>query len=66
MGLSTFAKMVELGIENQAKRATLDEEAARSVKVVAGTRNRLDLQLRQLLKTAMVWEQTSQTSARGR
>ena len=31
-----IAKMVELGIENQAKRATLDEEAARSVKVVAG------------------------------
>jgi site-specific DNA recombinase len=31
-----IAKMVELG--NQAKRATLDEQAARSVKVVAGAR----------------------------
>jgi site-specific DNA recombinase len=31
-----IAKMVELGIGNPAKRATLDEEAARSVKVVAG------------------------------
>ena len=28
--------MVELGIGNQAKRATLNQEAARSVKVVAG------------------------------
>jgi site-specific DNA recombinase len=31
-----IAKMVELGIGNPAKRATLNEEAARSVKVVAG------------------------------
>ncbi|MGZ5917910.1 MAG: recombinase zinc beta ribbon domain-containing protein [Methyloceanibacter sp.] len=31
-----IAKMVELGIEHRAKRATLDEEAVRSVKVVAG------------------------------
>ena len=34
--LGEIAKMVELAMENQAKRATLDEEAARSVKVVAG------------------------------
>jgi hypothetical protein len=31
-----IAKMVELGIENNAKRATLDETMTRSVKVVAG------------------------------
>jgi hypothetical protein len=31
-----IAKMVELGIENPTKRATLDEQEARSVKVVAG------------------------------
>ena len=34
------------------------------VTLVAGTRNHLDLQLRQLLKTAMVWKQTPHTSAR--
>jgi hypothetical protein len=45
--------MVELGVENTAKRATLDETMTRSVKVVAGARNRLDLQLRELLKTAI-------------
>jgi hypothetical protein len=28
--------MVELGVENTAKRATLDETMTRSVKVVAG------------------------------
>ena len=28
--------MVELGIENPTKRGSLDEKAARSVKVVAG------------------------------
>ena len=32
--------MVELGIENKTKRATLDETMTRSVKVVAGTCNR--------------------------
>jgi len=31
-----IAKMVELGIENQAKPATLDERMTRSVRVVAG------------------------------
>ena len=31
-----IAKMVELGIENPTKRGSLDEKAARSVKVVAG------------------------------
>ena len=40
-----IAKMVELGIGNQAKRATLNEEVARSVKVVAGTRNQRCLHL---------------------
>ena len=35
------------------------------ITLVAGTRNRLDLQLRQLLKTAIVWEETSRTSALG-
>jgi hypothetical protein len=34
-----IAKMVELGIGNIAKRATLDEMMTRSVKVVAGARN---------------------------
>src|SRR5262245_5167320 len=41
-----IAKMVELGIGTHMKQAHLDETAARSVKVVAGTRNHLDLQLR--------------------
>ena len=36
-----IAKMVELGIENKAKRASLDEQAARSVKAVAGARSHL-------------------------
>jgi site-specific DNA recombinase len=40
-----IAKMVELGIENNAKRATLDERMTRSVKVVAGTRNQRYLHL---------------------
>ncbi|MGA8689173.1 MAG: recombinase family protein [Methyloceanibacter sp.] len=40
-----IAKMVELGIENKAKRATLDETMTRSVKVVAGTRNQRCLHL---------------------
>ena len=40
-----IAKMVELGIENKAKRAALDETMTRSVKVVAGTRNHRDLHL---------------------
>jgi hypothetical protein len=34
-----IAKMVELGLESNKKRATLDEKAARSVKVVAGACN---------------------------
>jgi site-specific DNA recombinase len=44
-----IAKMVELGIGTHMKKAALDETAARSVKVVAGTRNHLDLQLSELL-----------------
>ncbi|MGC1177457.1 MAG: zinc ribbon domain-containing protein [Methyloceanibacter sp.] len=40
-----IAKMVELGIENKAKRATLDETMTRSVKVVAGTCNHRELTL---------------------
>jgi hypothetical protein len=32
-----IAKTVELGIENNAKQATLDETMTRSVRVVAGT-----------------------------
>ena len=40
-----IAKMLELGIWPNAKRVNLDERLTRSVKVVAGTRNRLDLQL---------------------
>jgi site-specific DNA recombinase len=48
-----IAKMVELGIETNPKQANLDEKSTRSVKVVAGARNRLDLQLRELLKTAI-------------
>jgi hypothetical protein len=48
-----IAKMVELGMETKAKRAVLDEKMARSVKVVAGTRNRLDLQLQELLRTVI-------------
>ena len=35
-----IAKMVELGFENKTKRAALDDTMTRSVKVVAGTRNR--------------------------
>ena len=54
-----IAEMIELGIENQGKRATLDEEAARSVKMVAGTRNCLDLQLRSLLKAAIVLDEAA-------
>jgi hypothetical protein len=34
-----IAKMVELGIGPNAKRANLDERSTRSVKVVAGARN---------------------------
>ena len=37
--------MVELGIENRTKRATLDEAMTRSVKVVAGARNHRELTL---------------------
>jgi site-specific DNA recombinase len=40
-----IAKMVELGNGNQAKRATLDEQATRSVKVVTGARNQRYLHL---------------------
>lgn len=40
-----IAKMVELGMEPQAKRAILDERTARSVKVVAGTCNQRCLHL---------------------
>ena len=48
-----IAKMVELGLENKEKRATLDETMTRSVKVVAGTCNRLNLQLRLLTTVAI-------------
>ena len=41
--------MIELGTENKAKRIALDDPMIRSVKVVAGTRNHLDLQLTELL-----------------
>jgi len=40
-----IVKMVELGIGNTAKRATLDEMMTRSVKVVAGARNQRCLHL---------------------
>ena len=40
-----IAKMVELGIENKAKRAALDETMTRSVKVVAGACNHRELTL---------------------
>ena len=36
-----IAKMVELGIQTNAKQATLDGKATRSVKVVAGARSHL-------------------------
>ena len=45
--------MVELGIGNKAERVNLGEIVTRSVKVVAGTRNRLDLQLRLLTTVAL-------------
>jgi hypothetical protein len=66
--LGEIAKMVELGIGPNAKRANLDERSTRSVKVVAGARNLLDLQLRELLKTTIVREEatsTRETSALG-
>jgi hypothetical protein len=37
--------MVELGLENTAKRATRDDTMTRSVKVVAGARNHRELTL---------------------
>ena len=40
-----IAKMVQLGIENKTKRAALDDEMTRSVKVVAGTYNHRELTL---------------------
>jgi hypothetical protein len=40
-----IAKMVELGLESNKKRANLDEKAARSVKVVAGACNHRELTL---------------------
>jgi len=36
-----IAKMVELGVGNKAKRATLDETMTRSASVVVGARNHL-------------------------
>ena len=45
--------MVELGIGTHMKQVPLHETAARSVKVVAGTRNHLDLQLRALLEAGL-------------
>ena len=53
-----IAKMLELGIWPNAKQANLDERLTRSGKVVAGTRNRLDLQLQELLRTAIVCQAT--------
>jgi hypothetical protein len=58
-----IAKMVELGLDTQPKRAILDERTARSVKVVAGTRNRLDLQLRKLLEVVVHRSGTVHASA---
>ncbi|MGA7371998.1 MAG: hypothetical protein WBW37_05160, partial [Methyloceanibacter sp.] len=52
-----IAKMVELGTGNKAKRATLDEAMTRSVKVVAGTCNHLDLQLAKLLSAQLTSRQ---------
>jgi hypothetical protein len=40
-----IAKMVELGIGSHTKQATLDDSAARSVKVVAGTHSQRYLHL---------------------
>ena len=40
-----IAKMVELGIGPNAKKANLDEKLTRSVKVVAGARNQRYLHL---------------------
>jgi len=60
--------MVELGLGANANQANLNQGLARSVKVVAGARNRLDLQLRELLKTAIIWEESAsglRTSAFG-
>jgi hypothetical protein len=57
--LGEIAKMVELGIGPNAKRANLDERSTRSVKVVAGARNLLDLQLRELLTTTIVREEAT-------
>ena len=41
--LGEIAKMVELGIGPNAKRANLDERSTRSVKVVAGACNHRQL-----------------------
>lgn len=48
-----IAKMVELGAGLDTRQANLDERLTRSVKVVAGARNRLDLQLQELLATIL-------------
>jgi hypothetical protein len=54
-----IAKMVEFGLGPKAKQANLDGRLTRSVKLVAGARNRLNLQLRELLKTAVVCEEAT-------
>jgi hypothetical protein len=42
-------KMIEFSIGRKAKQPILDDKMSCSVKVVAGARNRLDLQLQELL-----------------
>jgi hypothetical protein len=54
-----IAKMVELGLGPKTKQANLDGRLIRSVKVVAGARNLLDLQLRELLTTTIVREEAT-------
>ena len=48
-----ITKMIALGIGPNAKPVNLDERLTRSVKVVAGTRNRLNLQSRLLTTLAI-------------
>jgi site-specific DNA recombinase len=53
--IGEIAQMVELGLDGaKNKRAILDDKMACSVKVVAGARNHLDLQLRLLTCFAVV------------
>ena len=54
-----LAALINLANEHPRSKGT-----GVQVTLVAGKRNHLDLQLRQLLKTAIVWKQTPHTSAR--